>query len=323
MKTFNFFTSILLLCQACAGKVINTDASASYLKKVSAGVAQGGQWLSETILNTGRSSRAPRDVQLALVGLGRTGTSSFAAALKILGYSPVHDNERWGVSSIFKAMMDGDMSIEEVNIELGRKGFDSPWVVSPDYVKWAAKKHNVKVITTVREKEKWAKSWLKITPAAYLADMRPFRWITSFTDIAPYFRECFYHIATNGNPGQFQNADTLEAGFEAWNEFVRETVPSNRLLEFDVRQGWDPLCKFLDKPIPAEPFPHINDSTVIDSLIKFFIFIAWVWPLLAVSPFLLSYYLVARKAGGKEGPRGAAEKCVDYWINAIGKMKSH
>jgi hypothetical protein len=28
---------------------------------------------------------------------------------------------------------------------------------------------------------------------------------------------------------------------------------------FEVKEGWEPLCRFLDAPIPDEPFPHIND----------------------------------------------------------------
>ena len=29
---------------------------------------------------------------------------------------------------------------------------------------------------------------------------------------------------------------------------------------FEVKQGWKPLCKFLDLPEPKESFPHVNDS---------------------------------------------------------------
>jgi hypothetical protein len=37
-------------------------------------------------------------------------------------------------------------------------------------------------------------------------------------------------------------------------------VPPERLLEFDVRQGWQPLCAFLDRPVPPNvPFPRLND----------------------------------------------------------------
>ncbi|OTA61470.1 hypothetical protein K449DRAFT_382871 [Hypoxylon sp. EC38] len=39
---------------------------------------------------------------------------------------------------------------------------------------------------------------------------------------------------------------------------VRRLVSEERLLEWTPEDGWDPLCKFLEKPIPAEPFPHTN-----------------------------------------------------------------
>ncbi|WIA40149.1 hypothetical protein OEZ86_013548 [Tetradesmus obliquus] len=38
-----------------------------------------------------------------------------------------------------------------------------------------------------------------------------------------------------------------------------QAVPVDRLLVFEVSQGWGPLCKFLGKPVPQQPFPHIND----------------------------------------------------------------
>ena len=62
--------------------------------------------------------------------------------------------------------------------------------------------------------------------------------------------------------------DTIEAGkeesvdfFTAWVQHVKETVPEQRLLVFEVKQGWEPLCTFLNLPIPEEPFPpNVNDS---------------------------------------------------------------
>ena len=41
---------------------------------------------------------------------------------------------------------------------------------------------------------------------------------------------------------------------------VIEAVPADRLLVFDVSEGWDPLCKHLDRPAPAEPFPRVNTT---------------------------------------------------------------
>jgi hypothetical protein len=39
-----------------------------------------------------------------------------------------------------------------------------------------------------------------------------------------------------------------------------ELVPKERLLVMTIGEGWEPLCKFLDKPVPNEPFPRENDT---------------------------------------------------------------
>ena len=41
---------------------------------------------------------------------------------------------------------------------------------------------------------------------------------------------------------------------------VRGLVPKERLLEWTAKDGWEPLCKFLGKDIPDQPFPHTNAS---------------------------------------------------------------
>lgn len=41
---------------------------------------------------------------------------------------------------------------------------------------------------------------------------------------------------------------------------IRGLVPKEKLLEWTVEDGWEPLCAFLDKPVPDEPFPHRNDA---------------------------------------------------------------
>lgn len=41
---------------------------------------------------------------------------------------------------------------------------------------------------------------------------------------------------------------------------VRGLVPEDKRLEWTVQDGWEPLCKFLGKDIPDEPFPHTNTA---------------------------------------------------------------
>ena len=40
--------------------------------------------------------------------------------------------------------------------------------------------------------------------------------------------------------------------------FSFQSAPKEKLLVFDMSRGWEPLCKFLDQPIPSKPFPHLN-----------------------------------------------------------------
>ena len=61
--------------------------------------------------------------------------------------------------------------------------------------------------------------------------------------------------------------------FKAWVERVKSTVPPEKLLVFDVKEGWEPLCKFLNKPVPNEPFPNINDKKDLQQkMVQFLIF---------------------------------------------------
>jgi hypothetical protein len=43
------------------------------------------------------------------------------------------------------------------------------------------------------------------------------------------------------------------------NEDVQRSIPAERLLVWNVAEGWGPLCEFLEQPIPDVPLPHIND----------------------------------------------------------------
>ncbi|KAK9364660.1 hypothetical protein V1509DRAFT_635685 [Lipomyces kononenkoae] len=50
------------------------------------------------------------------------------------------------------------------------------------------------------------------------------------------------------------------ADYRKHNALVRQIVPKHNLLEYNVKQGWGPLCEFLGKPLPDIPFPRVNDT---------------------------------------------------------------
>ncbi len=47
--------------------------------------------------------------------------------------------------------------------------------------------------------------------------------------------------------------------FTAHTEAVKAAIPAHQLLIYEVREGWGPLCAFLDKPPRADAFPRTND----------------------------------------------------------------
>jgi hypothetical protein len=52
--------------------------------------------------------------------------------------------------------------------------------------------------------------------------------------------------------------------FERRNQEVIDALPPDRLLVFSPKQGWGPLCEFLDVPVPDEPFPRVNSRDELE-----------------------------------------------------------
>src|SRR5215213_6096209 len=50
------------------------------------------------------------------------------------------------------------------------------------------------------------------------------------------------------------------AQMQEWNQEVIDTVPADRLLVWNPKEGWEPLCDLLELPVPEQPLPHVNDT---------------------------------------------------------------
>lgn len=59
--------------------------------------------------------------------------------------------------------------------------------------------------------------------------------------------------------GTMRDRAAAIADYHRHVEEVKAAVPPERLLVFTVDQGWEPLCRFLGVPVPATPFPNVND----------------------------------------------------------------
>lgn len=49
---------------------------------------------------------------------------------------------------------------------------------------------------------------------------------------------------------------------------VRRVTPKEKLLEYRLGEGWEPLCRFLGKEVPDVPFPKVNDAEVHSEQLK-------------------------------------------------------
>ena len=68
--------------------------------------------------------------------------------------------------------------------------------------------------------------------------------------------------------GRMHDHDHLIRRFNEHVAEVRDTIAPERLLVFEVADGWEPLCNFLEHPVPEEPFPHINDTAAVQGIIR-------------------------------------------------------
>ena len=61
--------------------------------------------------------------------------------------------------------------------------------------------------------------------------------------------------------GRFEDKDYAISVYQQNNEDAQRLIPADRLLVYEVAQGWAPLCEFLNLPIPEQEFPRVNSTS--------------------------------------------------------------
>ena len=106
-----------------------------------------------------------------------------------------------------------------------------------------------KVLLSVRDEEKWFASTQNTILSEAVSGFHGARGTLEMVEA----------VGWGTDPRLHDKAYMLDR-YRRHNAEVRETVPADRLLVFDVSKGWPPLCEFLGLPIPAEPFPQVNST---------------------------------------------------------------
>jgi Sulfotransferase domain len=119
-----------------------------------------------------------------------------------------------------------------------------------------------KVVLTVRDStDAWYKSYSDtinyLTQTAYLKPSLALRFFSLFLPSHGFDRLMRYQILYTPR-GRFE-AEGRD-WYEQHNAAVIAGVPKENLLVFNVKQGWEPLCKFLGKEVPQKPFPRVFET---------------------------------------------------------------
>jgi len=199
-------------------------------------------------------------------GFGRTGTLSLKTALEKLGFGPCYH-----MMEVFPrpehVRMWHRLALEnQIDWDSLFAGFSAAvdWPAARWWREIAAHYPEAKVLLSVRDPEGWYKSMIDTI-------YQPMK--SPAPDDAPDLLRLQNEMVRKAILGEtFDNrfedkAYALEV-FRRHTQEVRDAIAPERLLVFDVREGWAPLCRFLDVAIPDEPFPRLNDTASTQTMIR-------------------------------------------------------
>jgi hypothetical protein len=205
-------------------------------------------------------------MRLIGAGLPRTGTLSQKVALEMLGLAPCYHMVNvlvdLDLAAQWRQALEGDGQWEEIF-----DGFAATvdWPGSFFYRELIDAYPDAKVLLSVRDGDGWARSmrdtiWGLLYGDILMRDLSDARcrvdpkW-GGYIDL---MKEMWQRSGLMD--GEDTSAEWMSAAMGRYHEEVQRTVPADRLLVWSVSDGWEPLCEFLDLPVPEMPFPHLNDS---------------------------------------------------------------
>ena len=222
------------------------------------------------------------ELKIIHAGFHRGGTGSVAIALDMLGCGPVWHLSyidfslmakgiNWWLkdnSSVFKKL-DNDNWNDMVDFDEWLQIIKCPTIMDLPTVLYAdkifAQYPNCKVIVPCFDFKKWYPSMVFVTNIAY---SWPFTLASYFLGGCKMAQKDYWPRLFNYNVDKFLNdKQWAEQYYQQRLKHIKKIIPEKQLLIYDVRDGWEPLCKFLNKPIPKEPFPRANTRKTMNKIV--------------------------------------------------------
>jgi hypothetical protein len=210
-------------------------------------------------------------VEVIGAGFGRTGTTSLKAALERLGFDPCYH-----MTEVFAHPEHADFWVaawrgEPVDWDgvLGDYEATLDWPACTFYEQLMEQHPDARVLLSVRDPESWYESTRSTiyeltkliegsTISRVIFGLVSLLVFGGFTGRRSSLANDLIWEGTFD--GRFEDKAYAIEVFERHNEEVKRHVPPERLLVYEVKEGWGPLCEFLDVPEPDEPFPRLNDT---------------------------------------------------------------
>lgn len=209
-------------------------------------------------------------------GLGRTGTHSLKLALEQLGFGKCyHMAELFehpeGLVHFKKAERDEDPDWDTLFQDY-QSAVDYP--VARYYKRLMQKYPDAKIIHTIREPESWYQSASQTIIWASKPSLGRILKLMIKLPFSPMLRKQMPILKFNGKlidlefGKDYKNKEEVIRRYNLHNENVLRTVPKEKLLVFNAKEGWEPLCDFLGVPVPDVPFPESNKRDEFINRIK-------------------------------------------------------
>lgn len=212
-------------------------------------------------------------------GLGKTGTNTLQQALDDLGYKTYHFNRVPQHGRLWRDVIDGHKSIDDVIDQVSLEGynatFDHPLALL--WREFLQRYPDVKVILSVRDSaEEWFSSWSKMFVRIHTFRMWPLKLVKEIQTAFDLHEFLMPHGVKSWKKGDCMAEEDMsrkqaqekfdrqkglcESGYEEHVRAVEEAVPPAQLLRYNVRMGFNPLCEFLEVPTAACPqeLPHLS-----------------------------------------------------------------
>lgn len=231
------------------------------MEKIEKTLESNNKIKSSEKLQNKESNIKPHNLKIIGAGWGRTGTRSLKTALDILGYNCYHgcyvfypELKKQDVDFFINAsILHNKNKGNEIDFSKILEGFDAgvDINISKFYKELFIQNPKAKVILTIRDFNKWYDSF---NNTLFTADQQNAKKEKMVFEL---FNKMYYETLFEG---QFRNKEFIIQKYKDHIEEVKSIIPKDQLLLFDITQGWEPLCKFLNKEIPNETFPNTNDS---------------------------------------------------------------